>query len=203
MTYMKRAAGPGWVSAMLFAALMVPAGWMLAATISNQLGPDPAKELVDQSGLWAFRCLLLSLAMTPLRRLTRRGVWIRYRRMIGLFALFYALVHVMAYVFLLFGGRWSELLVELAKRPYVMVGAVATLILLALGLTSTYGWQRRLKHNWVKLHRLVYVAALLVLLHFLWVNKLGLFAIWPYALTLFGLLGVRFWWFFRRSVQKE
>lgn len=200
---MKAADWPGRAKLLLFPLLLAPAGWLLYAALGNHLGPDPAKALVDESGLWAFRCLLLSLAMTPLRHFTHRSFWIRYRRMIGLFALFYAMLHVTAYVFLLFGARWSELLVELAKRPYVMVGAGALLILLALGVTSTQGWQRRLKRGWVRLHRLVYVAALLVLLHFTWVNKLGLAAIWPYALVLFFLLGVRFWWFFRQSVQNK
>lgn len=194
---------PGRAKLILFPLLLAPAGWLLYAALYNRLGPDPAKELVDQSGLWAFRCLLLSLTMTPLRLVTHRTAWTRCRRMIGLFALFYALLHVTAYVFLLFGARWSELWVELAKRPYVMVGAGAILILLVLGVTSTQGWQRRLKRRWVKLHRLVYAAALLVLLHFMWVNKLGLAAIWPYALLLLFLLGVRIWWFFRQSVQNK
>lgn len=194
---------PGRAKLILFPLLLAPAGWLLYAALYNRLGPDPAKELVDQSGLWAFRCLLLSLTMTPLRLVTHRTAWTRYRRMIGLFALFYALLHFTAYVFLLFGARWSELWVELAKRPYVMVGAGAILILLVLGVTSTQGWQRRLKRRWVKLHRLVYAAALLVLLHFMWVNKLGLAAIWPYALLLLFLLGVRIWWFFRQSVQNK
>ena len=187
----------------LFLLLLAPAGWLLYAGIGNHLGPDPAKALVDQSGLWAFRCLLLSLTMTPLRYATHRSFWIRFRRMIGLFALFYAAQHVTAYVFLLFGARWQELLAELAKRPYVIVGAAAMVIMLLLGLTSTKGWQRRLKRNWIKLHRLVYAAALLILLHFIWVNKLGLTGIWPYALVLFFLLGVRFWWFFRQSERNK
>ena len=200
---MKAADWPGRAKLILFPLLLAPAVWLLHAAIFNRLGPDPAKELVDQSGLWAFRCLLLSLAMTPLRHVTHRTAWIRYRRMTGLFALFYAVLHVTAYVFLLFGARWGELWLELARRPYVMVGAGAMVILLVLGVTSTQGWQRRLKRGWVKLHRLVYAAALLVLLHFMWVNKLGLAAIWPYALALFLLLGVRFWWFFRQLVQNK
>jgi sulfoxide reductase heme-binding subunit YedZ len=160
---------------------------------------DPPKALVDTSGLWAFRCLLLSLAMTPLRIVTGRSVWIRYRRLLGLYALFYALVHVNAYVFLLFGARWDLLGQELAKRPYVMVGALALLLMLPLGVTSTRRWQRRLKRNWVRLHRLVYPVALLALLHFAWVKKLGFEAIWPYAVALFLLYALRVWRYFRQS----
>lgn len=188
---------------LLFLVMLMPALWLLYQTITNQLGPDPAKELVDQTGLWAFRSLLLTLCMTPLRHITRHTFWIRYRRMLGLFALFYAVSHAMVYVFLLFGTRWGELVTELTKRPYIMVGSLALLLLIALGVTSTQGWQRRLRHNWVRLHRLVYVVSLLVLLHFSWVNKLGLASIWPYGLALFLLLGVRVWWNFRQSERKS
>lgn len=187
---------------LLFPLLLSPLAWLLWAGFSNHLGPDPAKALVDQAGLWAIRCLLLCLAMTPLRRLSGRSFWGRYRRMLGLFALFYALVHVGSYVFLLFGARWAELAVELSKRPYIIVGSLALLLMLPLGLTSTRGMQRRLKYRWIQLHRLIYPLSLLVLLHFSWVKKLGLHAIWPYALALFLLLGLRLWWFFRQSERK-
>ncbi|MDI1302126.1 MAG: sulfoxide reductase heme-binding subunit YedZ [bacterium] len=179
--------------------LLLPLCMLLAAGLGNQLGPDPAKALVDQTGLWAMRLLLLCLAMTPLRHITRRNFWGRYRRMLGLFALLYALVHVCSYVFLLFGAHWSELLAELTKRPYVIAGSAALLLMLPLGFTSTRSWQRRLRYRWVQLHRLIYPLSLLVLLHFFWVKKLGIQSVWPYALTLFCLLGVRLWWFFRQS----
>lgn len=160
---------------------------------------DPAKALVDAAGLWALHCLLLSLAMTPLRILTGHSFWIRYRRLLGLYALLYALIHVTAYVFLLFGARWDYLGVELTKRPYIMVGAATLLLMIPLGLTSTRGWQRRLKKGWVRLHKLVYLVALLALVHFAWVKKLGIEAIWPYVVVLFLLYSVRFWRYFQQS----
>lgn len=178
---------------------LLPLGLAIWQGLHGLSGPDPAKALVDQAGLWAFHFLLLSLAMTPLRMLTGRSDWIRYRRMLGLLALFYALVHVSSYTFLLFGARWSELAVEVTRRPYVMVGALALLLMLPLGLTSTRSWQRRLKRRWVMLHRLVYPVALLVLLHFAWVKKLGFDAVFPYAALLFLLLGVRIWRYFQQS----
>lgn len=187
----------------LFPVLLAPLLWLLWAGFTNHLGPDPAKALVDQAGLWAFRILLLCLAMTPLRHLTGRSFWGRYRRMLGLFALFYALVHVNSYAFLLFGARWSLLAVELTKRPYIIVGSLALLFMLPLGITSTRYWQRRLKYRWVQLHRLVYPLSLLALLHFSWVKKLGINTIWPYALALFLLLGFRLWWFFQQSIKKS
>jgi sulfoxide reductase heme-binding subunit YedZ len=186
----------------LFSVLLTPFCWLLWAGLNNHLGPDPAKALVDQAGLWAIRMLFACLAMTPLRHLTGHSFWIRYRRMLGLFALFYALVHVNSYVFLLFGAHWSLLLVELTKRPYVIVGSVALLLMLPLGVTSTRSWQRRLRVRWVQLHKMIYPLSLLVLLHFTWVKKLGINAIWPYALLLFLLLGLRLWWFLQQSKIK-
>lgn len=184
--------------ALLLPLLLLPLALVLWKGFQGHLA-DPAKALVDSSGLWAFRCLLLSLAMTPMRILTGRSGWIRYRRWLGLWALFYALVHVNAYVFLLFGARWDYLGVELVKRPYVMVGALALLLMLPLGITSTRAWQRRLKKDWVRLHRLVYPVSLLVLLHFAWVRKLGFDAILPYVLVLFLLYLLRIWRYFRQS----
>lgn len=188
----------GRIKLLLVPLLLVPLAWVLWQGFHSRLA-DPPKALVDTTGLWAFRILLLSLAMTPLRILTGRSVWIRYRRLLGLLALFYALVHVSAYVFLLFGARWDYLGVELTKRPYVMVGAVALLLLLPLGVTSTRGWQRRLKRNWVRLHRLVYAVAILVLVHLAWVKKLGFEAVIPYTVALAVLFGIRIWRYFRQS----
>jgi sulfoxide reductase heme-binding subunit YedZ len=186
----------------VFPLLLLPLGLIVWAGFAGRLGPDPTKALVDQTGLWTIRILFLSLAMTPLRLLTGLSFWIRYRRLLGLFALFYALVHVSAYVFLLFGARWSLLATELTKRPYIIVGSLALLLMLPLGLTSTRAAQRRLKRRWVQLHRLVYVVGVLALLHFGWVQKLGLHAVQPYVLALFLLLGIRLWRFFRQADAK-
>lgn len=195
---MKRTDWVGRSKVLLLALLMLPLLLVLWRGFQGQLA-DPAKQLVDQTGLWAFRLLLLGLAMTPLRWLTGYSAWTRYRRMLGLSALFYALVHVSSYVFLLFGAQWGAIGGELAKRPYVMVGAAALLCMIPLGVTSTRGWQRRLKQDWVRLHRLVYLVAVLALIHFAWVKKLGFEAILPYAAVLFLLFALRIWRYFRQS----
>lgn len=192
----------GRAKVLLVPALLMPLALVLWRGGQGHLA-DPAKALVDTSGLWAFRSLLLCLAMTPLRLVTGRSFWIRYRRLLGLMAFFYALVHVNAYVFLLFGARWDYLGVELGKRPYVMVGAAALLLMIPLGLTSTRGWQRRLKKRWVTLHKLIYPLALLALVHFAWVKKLGFEAVWPYAVVLFLLYALRIWRYFRQSHQES
>lgn len=176
---------------LVFLLLLLPLCWLAWAAYQNQLGADPAKKLVDETGLWAIRILLLSLAMTPLKNWTSRSFWIRYRRMIGLFALFYAALHLLIYVFLLFGANWSLLGTEISKRPYIIVGLLAFSLLIPLGITSTRNWQRRLGRNWVRLHKTVYLISLLAMLHFIWVKKLGIASIWPYAVVLMILLGER------------
>lgn len=176
---------------LLFIALLTPCLWLIFAAMNNQLGADPAKKLVDQTGLWAIQCLWLSLAMTPLKNWTGSSQWIQYRRMIGLFAFFYVLLHFLGYLFLLFGAQWAFIGQELTKRPYIIVGFTAFVLLIPLAITSTAGWQRRLKRHWLTLHKLVYIIAVLALIHFIWLKKLGIFAVWPYALVLFILFAER------------
>ena len=174
-----------------FLILLLPFIMMVANAILNRLGPDPAKAVVDNTGLWTFRILLLCLAMTPLRIITGHGFWISYRRMLGLYALFYACLHLSAYAVLLLGGDLARLSQELVKRPYIIVGFIAWLLMLPLGLTSTKHWQKRLGKKWLHLHKAVYVIAVLGMLHFIWLKKLGIWAVWPYALILGGLLILR------------
>jgi sulfoxide reductase heme-binding subunit YedZ len=137
----------------------------------DELGTDPVAQLEHRSGLWALRLLLLTLAITPLRRVTGWNKLIRYRRLIGLFAFFYATVHLLIYTLVDLGGYWSQLLEEIAKRPYITVGFSAWLLLIPLALTSTRNMIRRLGRRWQTLHKLIYPIALLALLHFLWLVK--------------------------------
>jgi len=181
------------VKPLLFILLLCPALWMLYQAIFAQqlLGADPAKSLVDQSGLWAIKSILLALAMTPLRILTKQTFFIIFRRMTGLFAFFYALTHFLIYSVLLLGLDLSQLGNELTQRPYIIVGFIALLLYVPLAITSTHGWQRRLKRDWVRLHKLVYAIGILAVIHMTWLKKLGLTTTWPYALALVILLGIR------------
>lgn len=183
-----------WISAskpLAFLVLLLPLLWLALLAYQNNLGADPAKKLVDETGLWAVRILWLSLAMTPLKNWTGSSVWIHYRRMTGLFAFFYVVLHVLIYTFLLFGANWGALARELTKRPYIIVGFMALLTLIPLAVTSSRNWQKRLGRRWVRLHKLVYISGLLALIHFIWLKKLGIAAVWPYALLLAMLLGER------------
>lgn len=176
---------------LLFGASLMPLGWISLQAWQQQLGPDPAQTVVTFLGRWALYFLWLTLAVTPLRRLFGLGWLQRYRRMLGLYALFYASLHLLAVATFLLGWRAELLLRELSQRPYIMVGFTAWLLLLPLGVTSTRGWQRRLGRRWQQLHRLIYPSALLALLHVVWLIRAGYQEVLVYALILAFLLGYR------------
>lgn len=169
----------------------------VARTGSNALGADPVVEIEHRLGLWALRLLLATLAVTPLRQLTGATDLLRFRRMLGLYAFAYATLHLAAYVVLDLRGYWAIIFEEIAKRPYITVGFAAWLLLLPLAITSTRGWIRRLGRNWARLHKLVYVAAVLAVLHFWWLVKSDLREPLLYAAILAALLGWRAWKRFR------
>jgi sulfoxide reductase heme-binding subunit YedZ len=170
---------------------LTPLALVIGAAVSGTSGPDPAKALVDGTGIWALRFLLASLAMTPLRLLTGLSGGVRYRRLLGLMAALYASVHLLAYVVFLLEGELGRLATELVKRPYIVVGFVAWMALMPLVVTSSRYWQRRLGAGWARLHKAVYGIVALALLHFMWLEKTGLMAMWPYALIGGGMLLVR------------
>jgi sulfoxide reductase heme-binding subunit YedZ len=170
---LKKIVIPRWLHWCAGFLLCVPLLWLVAKGALDTLDPDPGKTLVHGLGLWALRFLLLTLAITPLNRFTPVQ-WIPLRRTVGLFTLAYALLHLFAYTFFYLGFDLSLLVRELVKRPYIIAGSTALLILLALGITSTNSWQRRLGRRWKQLHKLVYLAAVIVLVHFAWQVKAGL-----------------------------
>lgn len=174
-----------------FTASLVPLIMLVTVLATDPGLSDPAKVAVDETGLWALRLLWLCLTLTPLKWLTRCNDWIRFRRMAGLFAFFYASLHALAYWFLLYQGQWSDIARELSKRPYIIAGLSALLVMLPLAVTSTAGWQRRLRKRWLTLHQSIYLVAVVALLHFTWLKKLGIKATAVYALVLALLFIVR------------
>lgn len=164
---------------------------LIARIFTNDLGPDPAKTLATETGLWALRFLLFSLAMTPLRELTGWTKVIVLRRMIGLFAWFYACLHFFVYLMFLLQWRWYEVFDDIIERPYITVGFSAFLILTALGVTSNKPMMRKLGKNWKRLHRLVYLAAILALIHLTWILRTDVTDAVFYGSILFLLLGYR------------
>lgn len=173
----------------LFAA--VPLAWLIADVVRNQLGADPVRTLTHRTGWWALSFLMLTLAMTPLRRLSGRAEFIRFRRMSGLWAFAMATLHLLTYVVLDLQGSWRTLFPDIVKRPYITVGFIAWLLLVPLALTSTQGWIKRLKKRWAQLHKLVYLIAILAVLHFFWLVKKDLSEPIYFALVLAALLLLR------------
>ena len=170
----KRPSGPVALSKpFVFITCLGPALMLAWSTYANQLGPDPVAQLEHTSGLWALRFLLITLAVTPLRLLTNWNWLIRYRRMLGLFAFFYATLHFTIYLVIDLGGFWTQIFSEIAKKPFITVGFAAWLLLIPLATTSTKAMMRKLGRNWLRLHRLIYVIGLLGVLHFLWQVKFG------------------------------
>ncbi|VVN47913.1 Sulfoxide reductase heme-binding subunit YedZ [Pseudomonas fluorescens] len=164
---------PLWRIGVFIAAAVWPMLWLYQA-LEDLLGPDPGKVLVDRLGLGTLVLLLVTLSMTPMQKVTGWAGWIAVRRQLGLWCFAYVVLHLCSYMAFILGFDWSQLTVELRKRPYIIVGALGFLGLLALAVTSNRYSQRRLGSRWKKLHRLVYAILGLGLLHMLWIVRADL-----------------------------
>lgn len=183
---------------LVFLAALVPLVLVVASIVTGTLGPDPGQEVTEALGRAAFQLLIVTLAMTPLSRLFKWPGWIRVRRMLGLFAFFYACLHLMAFLQFILG--WGDLWATFTRRPYIVLGSSAFLLLVPLAMTSTRGMMQRLGKRWKSLHRLVYPAVLLAWLHFLWQSRSDITEMLIYGLVIAFLLAVRARWFGWRSL---
>ena len=186
----------------LFAACLIPAlrlglGVLDATAVLHfrgvSLGADPVKFMLHSCGRWTRNFLMITLCMTPLRDLTRSLLWLRLRRMFGLFAFFYALLHFSVYLLLDQSGKIGALWQDIVKRPYITIGMLGLLLLIPLAVTSTVKAQRRLGGRWPRLHRLIYLIAILGVWHFWWQVKKDISQSLMYACGLTILLGYRAW----------
>ena len=169
-------------------------GWLLFGAITGRLGPNPAEALVRSSGDWTLRFLCVALAVTPVRISLGLAPLARLRRMLGLFVFFYAVVHFLAYSWLDKGMEFPEIAVDIAKRPFILVGFVSLLLLSLLAATSWNGAVRRMGAlQWQRLHRAVYLIAGLAILHFFWMRaaKNNFAEVAVYGAILGALLGWR------------
>ena len=186
---------PAWnpaIRAVFFVFCLSPFLALALAVMSNSLGPDPAEHLMHETGEWVMRFMVLVLAATPLARLGWPRL-ARYRRMLGLFAWFYATLHLLIFAQVYIGWSGEILLQELAERPYVLVGVLAWLILLPLAVTSINRIRRKMGRNWRKLHKLTYLVAILGWFHLLWLSRSDVGEALVYG-ALFGvLLSYRIW----------
>jgi methionine sulfoxide reductase heme-binding subunit len=180
----------------VFAMCLLPLVWLVYAALANQLGANPAEALIRSTGDWTLRALCLVLAVTPLRLLTSTPQLARFRRMLGLFVFFYAVLHLLSYAWFDMGFDVADIVRDIIKRPFILVGSLALLLLALLAATS---FNRAIKamgaKRWQALHRTVYAVAALAILHFFWMragkNDFGEVAV--YAAILAALMGWRVW----------
>jgi len=187
---------------LVFASCLLPFGWLLYQTIFEQLGANPQEALIRATGDWALRFLVLVLAVTPLRVLGRLPALARLRRMLGLFMYFYALLHFLTYSGFDMGFVVADILVDIAKRPFILVGSLALLLLTPMAASSFNAAIRVLgAKRWQRLHRLVYAVAGLAVLHFFWMRagKNDFAEVAVYAAILGLLLG----WRLRQRVRQR
>ncbi|MGE5492805.1 MAG: sulfite oxidase heme-binding subunit YedZ [Actinomycetota bacterium] len=183
------------IKAALFAACLLPLGFLVYGIVTDSLGANPIEALTRGLGDWTLRFLLLTLLVTPLRRLTGRPWLIQLRRMLGLYAFFYAVLHMTSYVWLDQFFDWGEIAKDVVKRPFITAGFTAFLLLIPLAATSTNAMVRRLGgKRWRSLHRAVYAIAILGVLHYWWLVKKDVTQPAIYAVLLAVLLGMRVFW---------
>lgn len=193
-----------WAKPVLFGLCLLPFAWLVAAAAGNRLGANPAEALERSLGEWTLRFLCLVLAVTPLRVLTGTPQLARFRRMLGLFVYFYGLLHLLAYAWFDMGFVLQDILRDIPKRPFILVGTLALALLTLLAATSFNGAIRWLgAARWRALHRCVYAVAGLAVLHFYWMRagKHDFAEVALYAAILALLLGWRLWYRWRRAAS--
>jgi sulfoxide reductase heme-binding subunit YedZ len=195
----------GLLKAVVWAACLAPLAWLYLRIYHDAGGyiANPANEILHTIGKTGLNLLLITLAITPVRRITGFNLLIRFRRLLGLFSFFYLVLHLYAFTWLDLGFRWGIIFEEIVLRPYLTIGMLALLLMIPLAVTSTRGMQRRLGRRWTKLHRLIYPIGILGVWHFWWHGKQTSDEPMIYAGILTVLLGYRIWksWQRRRAVN--
>lgn len=186
---------------LVFLLCLLPAALVVgdAFGITGQLSANPVEDILDRFGNWTIRLIMITLAVTPLRQITGWNWLTRFRRMLGLFTFFYALMHFLTWLLLDRGlavdpaFQWAAILEDLTERPFITIGFAALLLLTAMAVTSTNGMRRRMRRAWDKLHYSVYAVGVLGVWHYWWQVKKDTSDAWVYAVILALLLGYRTW----------
>lgn len=190
---------------LVFTLSVLPLLYIVQAVVRVQLGewellgPEPGKAIVHFTGTWAFNLLIATLCVTPLSRYLKWRWVMPHRRMLGLFFAFYLSLHGIAYLAFLLEWHWQDLAVEVVERPYLLLGTAAWITTLPLVITSTKGWQRKLKRRWKTIHKLIYIIALLAAAHYLLQIRADWFEPVLYTVMTLFLLGMRL---FHQTVRK-
>jgi len=167
----------------------------------GSLGTNPVETLTHETGQWALRFLLLTLSITPIRRISKVNWLIKLRRMLGLFVFFYAVLHFITYIWLDQAFDIGDILIDIPKRPFITIGFVSFLFLVPLAVTSTNAMQKRLKKKWLTLHKSIYVIPVLVIIHFIWSLKADYSEPLFYASIFTVLMLVRFYYARKKASQ--
>ncbi len=183
---MKKYLKPG-----VFLLSLIPFLIIIYKIFFNQLGPEPVKEITHHTGEWTLIFIIITLAMSPLKKITKLNIWISFRRMLGLFVFFYATIHLMTYIVIDYRFDWQQIYDDVLKKKYVFIGFSAWLLLIPLAATSSQKMTKLLKQNWKKLHRLIYVIAIFGALHYIWLSKTIFFKPLIFAIIILILLMFR------------
>lgn len=179
------------IKPLIWLAALMPLAWLVLRGLQGELSANPIEAITERTGRTALQLLVLTLAVTPLRLLTGWNRVVRLRRLLGLFAYFYAVLHFLTWLLLDHQLDWPLMIEDVLERPYITIGFTALLLLTPLAATSTTGMMRRLGRNWLRLHRLVYLIVPLVVLHFLWQVKADWLEPAVYGAAVAGLLLIR------------
>ena len=175
----------------VFILCLWPLGVIILDIYYNNLGAEPVKKIMNHFGEWTLIFICLTLTMSPLKRITNLGFWIKFRRMLGLFVFFYATIHLLTYVGLDYRFDWEPIINDVIKKKYIFIGFSAWLLLIPLAITSSQKMIKILGRNWKNLHRLVYVIAIFGSLHYIWLSKTIFFKPLIYTLIVVVLLTLR------------
>ena len=184
---------------LVFLACLMPFAWLVTRALTGRLGINPVEDLELTTGIWTLRFLVVTLLVTPVRRITGWNRVIQYRRMLGLFTFFYASVHFAIYIGIDQFFAFRFIVKDVVKRPFITMGFTAFVLMIPLAITSTKGWIRRLGRRWVVLHRLIYVSAVCAAIHYLWKVKVMIGSPVYYAIVIGVLLAFRLVWQLRSA----